>query len=208
MRVIGFTEIAVKIGAVVIAGKDLYKCVVMDAVGIGEKENTVFFADTLQPIQPFGRKIEQQGVPGGFDLLIGQTTAGFAAKSIVKFQFAHLAGFQLLKQVVGMVLGKHAGELGDAEIDESLFGKTKIQVHKNATQVENDVFCQFENLRMREFENPDLIIVKGYPAANIQASKGLIFKFSNFQIRFYWSFLYFCRLVEQSIVHRAYSSVG
>ncbi|MCA6449240.1 MAG: hypothetical protein IM584_04605 [Chitinophagaceae bacterium] len=49
---------------------------------------------------------------------------------------------------------------------------------------------------MRKFENADLMVVKGYSAANIPASKGLIFKFSNFQIRFYWSFLYFCPLVE------------
>jgi hypothetical protein len=59
------------------------------------------------------------------------------------------------------VLGKHTGEPGDAEIDESLFGETKIQVHKNATQVENDVFDQFENLRMRKFENAGLILAKG-----------------------------------------------
>ena len=184
MRVIGFDEIAVKIGAIVLAGENLYKGIVMDAVGIGEKENAVFFADMFQPIQSFGRKIEQQGVPGGFDLVIGYTTAGFAAKSIIKLRFTHLPGFQLFKQVVGMVLGKHAGEPGDAEVDKSLFGKAKIEVHKNTPQVENDVFDQFENLRMREFENADLITVKGYSAANIQASNGLIFKFSNFQIRF------------------------
>lgn len=161
VRVVGFDEIVVKIGAVVLAGKDLCKSVVMDAVGIGEEENAVLIPDAAQPVQSFGRKIEQQGVPGGFDLVIGYATAGFAAKSLIKFPFAHLAGFQLLKQVVSVVLGKHAGELGDAEVDKSLFGKTKIEVHKNAPQVENDVFDQFENLRMREFEKADWIVVKG-----------------------------------------------
>lgn len=161
VRVVGFDEKAVKIGAVVLAGQNFYKGVVMDAVGIGEEENAVFVPDAAQPVQSFGRKIEQQGVPGGFDLRIGQATAGFAAKCLIKFPFADLPGFQLFKQVVGVVLGKHTGEPGDAEIDESLFGKTKIQVHKNAPQVENDVFDQFENLRMRKFENADWIVVKG-----------------------------------------------
>ncbi len=156
MGIIGFDEIAVKVGTVVLPGKDLRESVVMDAVGIGEQVDPVFVPDLVQPVQPLLRKIEHQSVPGLPDLIIGQSKAGFLAKCVVEFLVADLAGFQLLEQVVGMVLVEHAGECRNAKVDECPFGQTKVEVHKNPAKVEYDVFGQFENLRMRKFENADL----------------------------------------------------
>src|SRR5690242_1714780 len=102
----------------------------VNKIGIAEKIEFMPFLQSLQPFNSFGCYIQQNGIPGPVDLLLGQGSRSYTDNNIPELISRDLTRFKIEQCPFGDPI------FPDTQLPERQDGRLRVKSNDDATQVE------------------------------------------------------------------------